>query len=93
MIDGFDELSKMLKEAQDFAGEVDGVLVQLNFNPFDPSSIETAIQTLNARVDEKASRYPRNDFIAEIAEGLKEEGRNSILERAAEARLSAEDQK
>ncbi len=88
MLEGIDKLSKALKEAEEFASALDGTLAELSFDPEDPASIEAAIQTLHDRVDEKASRYRGNEFVEQIAGGLKEEGRNAILERAAEARLS-----
>jgi hypothetical protein len=67
--------------------ELDGEIASVKFDPDDPQSIEQAIQTLNSAIDAKIAQYSRNDMVTSMAEELKENGRNAILERAAAARL------
>ena len=41
-------------------------------------------------IDEKIGAYESNILIGQLIEGMKEEYRSAILEKAAEARLSGE---
>ncbi|MEG8030647.1 hypothetical protein QP179_03140 [Sphingomonas aurantiaca] len=86
-ITGLDGLTKKMSELEKAMAELDGDIASLNFDPHDPASIEQAIHQLNAAVDERVAAYAHNDLVAEIAEGVKEQGRETILERAAAARL------
>ena len=87
MIEGLDPLMSKLKELEGAALELDGEIAQLTFDPCDPQSIEQAIQDLYAAIDEKVAGYASNEIVLSIAEGLKETGREAILEQAATARL------
>lgn len=87
MLKGFDALTRKLKEAEKVAAELDGDLASVNFDPADPASIENAIQELYSVIDAKIAGYERNDLVQQIADGLKENGRNAILKKAATARL------
>ena len=87
MLKGLDALTRKLKEAQKVAAELDGDLASVNFDPADPAGIENAIQELFSVIDAKTAGYERNDLVQQIADGLKENGRNAILEKAAAARL------
>jgi len=90
-ITGLEALTRKLADAQKAASELDGDLADLQFDAFDPASIEQAIQRLNANIDEKLASYRGNELVEEMAEQLKENGRIAILERASEARLEKED--
>lgn len=87
MLKGLDALTRKLKEAEKVAAKFDGDLASVNFDPADPASIESAIQELYSAIDAKTAGYERNDLVQQIADGLKENGRNAILEKAAAARL------
>ncbi len=89
---GLKELQKKLDDLAKFAAEMDGELARVSFDPNDPSSIETAIQTACDSVDERANSYPRNDMVQKLAEQAKESFREQILERAAAARLKANEE-
>ena len=91
-ITGFDALTRKIKELEKAVTNLDGDIASLTFNPHDPQSIERAIQELNAAVDEKVAGYAHNEIVASIAEELKENGRNTILERASAARLEGENE-
>lgn len=91
-ITGLKELQKKKDDLAKFASKLDGELASVSFDPTDPSSIETAIQTAWDAVDERANAYPRNDMVQNLAEQTKESFREQILERAAAARLEADEQ-
>ncbi|MBX3483465.1 hypothetical protein [Phenylobacterium sp.] len=86
-INGLDSLVRKLNEAQEAAQELDGDLASLKFDPFDPASIEEAIQQLNAAVDQRLAPYRENELVKNMGEQLKENGREAIINRAASARL------
>lgn len=90
-ISGLDTLSKQLEEAQKTLAELEGEL-SVHFNPGDPASIEAAIQEAEAVVDSKVGSAAGNPLVAQMVEGLKEQYRQSILDRAAAARLEASDE-
>lgn len=89
-IEGLNELTETMDQVSKFASELDGELAHVSFDPNDPLSIEAAIQELNDAVDAKAKGYEGNDWVTEIAETLKENGRAQILEKAAAARLEGD---
>lgn len=89
-ISGLDALARNMKELEKAVAELDGDIAHVNFNPDDPESIELAIQKLNAAVDEKIASYSHNEMVVAIADQLKDNGRNAILERAAAARLEGD---
>lgn len=92
-ITGLDKIQKNLKDAQHALSELDGELGVVNFDPNDPSSIEAAIQSVNRMIDERLGEYSSNPIVGPLAEEMKEKYRESILEKAAEARLmSGEDE-
>lgn len=86
-ISGLDQLSRQLEQAQEALAEIDGDLGTVNFDPNDPASIETAIQQAEALIDAKVKPWTDNPLVAQITDGLKEQYRNAIIDRAAEARL------
>lgn len=90
-ITGFDAIMKKTDQMADFAKEIDGDLASVEFDPSDPASIEAALQEINDAVDEKTKSYERNDWIQSLAEQLKEQARNSVLEKAAAARIGNKD--
>ncbi|EKN5950106.1 hypothetical protein [Yersinia sp. 22-579] len=86
-VTGLDNLQKNLKNAERVLKELDGELGVVNFNPNDPASIEAAIQSVNLMIDERIGEFSANPIIAPLAEQMKEAYRESILQKAAEARL------
>lgn len=86
-ITGFDKLNRQLEDAQKAISELDGELGSVTFTPDDPASIESAIQQVESIIDERVGRYASNPFVAPLIEGLKEQYREGIIERAAAARL------
>jgi len=86
-ISGLDQLSKQLKQAEEAMAGVDGHLGSFTFDPFDPESLEIAIQKAQALVEDRLGSYAGNPIVEGYAEQLKEHLRDQILERAAKARL------
>ena len=86
-VSGFDKLQKQLKEAQKAIASLDDELGSVNFDPFDPVSLEAAIQKASGMVDERIGAYASNPFVSPLISELKEKYRGAILEKAAEARL------
>ena len=89
-ITGLDKLQKNLKDAQRALSELDGELGVVNFDPNDPASIEGAIQSVNRMIDDRLGEYSSNLIVGPLAEQMKEKYRESILEKAAEARLKSD---
>ncbi len=89
-ITGLDKLSRKLDEVSKFAKDVDGHLGEVNFDPGNPGEIERAIAEMEAMVDDRASRYSRNDAVQSIADQMKQTYRQAILDKAAAARLEGQ---
>lgn len=90
-IKGLGKIQKDLKDAQRALNELDGELGVVNFDPNDPASIESAIQSVNRMVDDRLEKYSSNPIVQPLAEKMKEKYRESILEKAAEARLKSDE--
>jgi len=92
MIKGLDQLQRDLKQAQIALKELDGNLCTINFDPFDPASIEHAIQKVNDTIDQRVGAYSSNPFVGPLIEEMKENYRIRIIEQAAEKRLTGENE-
>ncbi len=90
-IQGLDKLTKTLDQAQKAFKEMDGELGTVKFDPDDPASIEAAIQSVESMVDERLGPYASNPIVAPLIESMKEQYRQAIVDRAAEARIEQED--
>jgi hypothetical protein len=89
-ISGLDQLSRQLTDAQRAIESLDSDLGTVSFDPEDPASIDAAIQSVEAIIDEKLGPYASNPIIAPLAENMKEKYRESIVDRAAAARIQRE---
>lgn len=89
-IDGLDKLTKQLEQAQQAIEELDGEIGTVNFDPNDPASIESAIQQANAALDAKVATWADNPLVVQLVDGMKEQFREAIIERAAAARLESD---
>lgn len=90
-ITGLDKLQKELKEAEQALSELDGELGVVNFDPHDPASIEAAIQSVNRMIDSRIEPHTDNSIVGSLAKQMKESYRESILQKAAEARLQSDE--
>ena len=90
-IKGLDSLQRQLKDASRALKALDGELGTVRFDPHDPSSIEAAIQQISHIIDERVGDYSSNPIIGPLAEEMKESYRESIIQKAAEARLKGDD--
>lgn len=86
VIKGLNELSRKMRELEKAISALDGDIGSVNFDPNDPQSIDLAIQTMEAAIDERVGDYIRNDMVQGIVSEMKERYRQAILERAAAAR-------
>lgn len=86
-VEGLDKLQRQVKEAQRAFEELDGTLGQVNFDPEDPASIESAIAQAHATIDERVGMYSGNPFVAPMIGQMKESYRSAIIEKAAAARM------
>lgn len=86
-IKGLDKLTRELSDLSKAAEDLGGELGSFNFDPNDPFSIEQAIKRMEAAVDAKVSAYERSELVASLAESMKAQGREAILQRAAEGRI------
>lgn len=89
-ITGLDKFSRDLADAQKALESLHGELGTVSFEPSDPGSIEAAIQEVERLVDERLGSHGSNPIVRPIAEGMKEQYREAILERAAAARLQGD---
>ncbi|CEH91657.1 hypothetical protein [Xanthomonas citri] len=89
-ISGLDKLARQLEQAQQAFADMDGELGTVNFDPNDPASIEAAIQQVETMIDAKIEPWAGNPLVAQVADGMKEQYRDAIIERAAEARLESD---
>lgn len=90
-ITGLHELQKELAQAQQALRAIDGQLGSVSFDPQDPGSVEAAIRSMEALIDEKLASYSSNGFVTELASSMKAQYREGILERAATERLKRKD--
>lgn len=86
-ITGLDKLQKELKEAEQALNELDGELGVVNFDPHDPASIEAAVQSVMKMIDSRIEPYADNPVVGSLADQMKENYRENILQKAAEARF------
>lgn len=86
-ITGLDKLTKQLKQAEKACAQLDGELCTVKFDPLDPACIEVAINTIWTAIDEKMIGYETNPFVKPLIEQTKAKYRETIIEKAAEARL------
>lgn len=89
-IKGLQNITKILEDAARAAEEIHGEIGHITLNPFDPASIEAAIQTMETLVDDRLGPYGSNPIVSNMAEQIKESCRQRIIDMAAEARLSKE---
>lgn len=90
-ITGLDKISRDLEDAQKAMTEMGDELGSVSFDPHDPASIEAAIQDVERLIDERLGSYASNPIVAPLAEGMKEQYRQGILDKAAAARTGEED--
>ena len=87
MIKGLEKLQRQMAEAQKVLQSLDGDLCTVNFDPYDPTSIEAAIQQVVTVIDERVGHHNSNPIIGPLAEQMKAQYRADIIERAAASRL------
>ncbi len=87
---GLESLQKELDNLQKLLNALDGDLGSIKFDPFDPSSIENAIQSAYQMVDNKIGEYVHNQIALSLIENVKESLRENILQKAMEARLTGD---
>ena len=85
-IAGLDQLSRDLEDAQKAMSAMDGELGSVRFDPHDPASIEAAIQEVERLIDEQLGSYVSNPIVGPLVAGMKEQYRQGIINKAAEAR-------
>ncbi|NHB58875.1 hypothetical protein G9F32_12735 [Acinetobacter sp. 194] len=90
-IKGLDHLSKQMKQLEKFMKEIDGSLGEVQFDPFDAESIEQAIINIENMIDQKSENYLNNPMISKIVGNLKENYRQNIIDKAAEARVNTDE--
>lgn len=90
-ITGFEKLSRDLEDAQKAMSEMDGELGSVSFDPHDPASIEAAIQEVERIIDERLGSYASNPIVGPLADGMKEQYRQGIIDKAAAARTGKDD--
>lgn len=89
-ITGLDKLNQNLDAVQKAILQLDGELVHVQFDPFDPGSIEAASAKLAQLIDERLGQHASNPIVEALAEQMKEKYRQMILDRAAASRATAE---
>lgn len=90
-IEGLEKLTRELKAFEKAVASMDGELGTVNLDPSDPGSIERAIIEVEAMIDRNTAEYPNNAMIAGLGESMKENLRQQIIEKAAQARTEGDD--
>ncbi|WP_271566876.1 hypothetical protein [Bradyrhizobium sp. CCBAU 11386] len=62
-ITGLDRLQQQLEDAQKAFKSLDGEVATVRFNPEEPESVEAAIRTMEAAIDEKVGPYRDNTLV------------------------------
>jgi hypothetical protein len=86
-ISGLDAFRRTIDDARTALRDLDGRLGEVTFDPSDPESIEAAIRESERMIDERVSRHGGNPIIAPLVEQAKARFRQSIVDKAAAARL------
>ena len=86
-ISGLDQLHQQLIDVKKALESLDSEFVTVIIDPHDPASIEAAIQDVETTIDQRLGPYASNTIIAPLAENIKKQYRESILDRAAAQRL------
>ena len=85
MITGLDKLMRELKEAERALAVLDGDLLTVTIDPDDPASVRRAISDMERAVDQKVSRWRRNQLVVALAASMKDGFRAAIRKRARNA--------
>ncbi|ONF95173.1 hypothetical protein [Sphingomonas jeddahensis] len=86
-VKGLDDLTKTIADAQKALSAIEGDLGNVQFNPYEPSSIEAAIAEAENMIDSRLGKYSKNPIVAPLVSEMKERYRIGILDKAAELRL------
>lgn len=89
-ITGFDKLQREIADAQKAIALLEDSIGSVRFDPADPGSIDAAITAMESMVDERLGDYAKNAIIGPLIPQMKESYRQAIIDKAAEARLGAE---
>lgn len=81
-------IEKKAAQLAEFAQVISTALADVDFEPSDMESIETAFQEIADAIDGKSAVYEQNIWIQDFAGELKEEIRKTLLEREIETRIS-----
>ena len=77
-----DQVKQVLEALQSLEGEI----VHFQFDPFDPASIQAAIDKGAGRVDEAAAPYPNNPMMPKAVAVIKGKLAEIVQRRAGELR-------
>ena len=91
-ISGLEGLTKTFEDARKALKDLDGELGTVKFDPNDPASIEVAIQEIEQIVDSWLGAYASNPIIGPLAESMKQQYRQGVIDSAAAARLEGEEE-
>ena len=89
-IKGLDQLNKTLSELGRVTSELEGELGSIQFDAESAESIELAIVEMENMIDIKFEHYASNPVAIDIANGIKAEYRQMIIDKASEARIQAD---
>lgn len=92
-IKGLDQLTKTLSELGKVTSELEGELGSIQFDAESAESIELAIVEMESMVDKKFENYASNPVAIDMANGIKAEYRQIIINSASEARIQADSEK
>ncbi|MHA7818736.1 MAG: hypothetical protein ACX930_03700 [Erythrobacter sp.] len=86
MINGLDKLQRELDHLEKIIASLDGDITSVKFDPEDPQSIDVAIHHMEAAIDERVGNLKGNQIAMNLVSEVKENYRQAILDKAAEAR-------
>lgn len=92
MSNNFGDMARYLREIEKFIEEVNSLAASVVFESISPASIEAAMGNADQCIDQVAGRYNRNPLLKEVAQKVKLQLREKILEKAANSRLNSVDE-
>ena len=79
-------LSEVTRNMEQLKKALDGAVEKASCDPANPRDVERVIREIEMKVDLKLAPYMTSPGVREIAAGLKEEYRKTLLKKVEEAR-------
>jgi hypothetical protein len=82
-------MSEVMRNMEQLKAALDGAVEKASFDPHNPQEVERTMREVMQKVDLKLAPYISAPGVREIAEQLKAECRNAVLNKADAARKTS----